>query len=118
MVQGSSSVFVSPRPRAPPSCVTTGAGEGEAPSGTAEMPEGLPAPPGKQGPVPVRMGLVSSLEGDRCALQDGWLLIPGMAGSVPHQGLDTCRGSLIMTHVRVRVNLGDPMLLSAVVNTG
>ncbi|XP_045669633.1 spermatogenesis- and oogenesis-specific basic helix-loop-helix-containing protein 1 [Ursus americanus] len=32
-------------PRAPPSCVTTGAGEGEAPSGTAEMPEGLPAPP-------------------------------------------------------------------------
>ncbi|EFB22698.1 hypothetical protein PANDA_014071, partial [Ailuropoda melanoleuca] len=40
-VQGSPSAFVSPRPQAPPSCMTTGAGEDEAPSGTAEMLEGL-----------------------------------------------------------------------------
>ncbi|KAF3820929.1 hypothetical protein GH733_011082 [Mirounga leonina] len=39
-------VLVSPGPRAPPGCVTAGTGEGEAPSGVTEGPEGPPALPG------------------------------------------------------------------------
>lgn len=63
--------LLSPRPPAPVSCGTAGAGEDEAPPGAAEVVEGPTVLPGKRERVAVWMGLVSS-PGVRPGLQDGF----------------------------------------------